>query len=482
MRRRRSRARTVAPRDADASTAAFCRHSSSRESNFPSRRERRASPDMLGALASAASRWRAIASAIAFVVAFRATSADGDGTIDLQKFIRRRKNRARWRARRRPEARASDAVDEDADASARDARARAAGGKRGTRRRMSANFVLGVVSAPYEDGGEDDQFAGKALMIVHGKPAFARAAESMKRCARLDRVVVATDDYRIVETAKEYGIETVLVARDARRTASTYARQAAKLTGGGWDFVVALKVDECLIDADSVDACVMEMEANADEWCVASTCVAATDPARLESETRPRCVFDKQGFALYLTRAVIPAIGSKPRETMTGELDLTQRETKNRLDAAAMHWHVLGCSCYDAMYLRTLVDDSNDTTPLQRMENIEALNTLENGYKIKVCPVNNQTPALRAPEDVAVLEEVLRARVVQNAASAVKKKRASPKSALPRHVKRDKSRAARVRAEPSASEVSDAPSPSAGSPSATDDVPSPRAGDRTAAS
>ena len=438
---------------------------------------------MLGALARVASRWRAIASAIAFVVAFRATSADGDGAIDLQKFIRRRKNRARWRARRRPEARASDAVDEDADASARDARARAAGGKRGTRRRMSANFVLGVVSAPYEDG-EDDQFAGKALMIVHGKPAFARAAESMKRCARLDRVVVATDDYRIVETAKEYGIETVLVAQDARRTASTYARQAAKLTGGGWDFVVALKVDECLIDADSVDACVMEMEANADEWCVASTCVAATDPARLESETRPRCVFDKQGFALYLTRAVIPAIGSKPRETMTGELDLTptKRETKNRLDAAAMHWHVLGCSCYDAMYLRTLVDDSNDTTPLQRMENIEALNTLENGYKIKVCPVNNQTPALRAPEDVAVLEEVLRARVVQNAASAVKKKRASPKSALPRHAKRDKSRAARVRAEPSASEVSDAPSPSAGSPSATDDVPSPRAGDRTAAS
>jgi hypothetical protein len=78
---------------------------------------------MLGALARVASRWRAIASAIAFVVAFRATSADGDGTIELQKFIRRRKNRARWRARRRPEARASDAVDEDADASARDARA-----------------------------------------------------------------------------------------------------------------------------------------------------------------------------------------------------------------------------------------------------------------------------------------------------------------------------------------------------------------------
>jgi len=444
---------------------------------------------MLGALTSVARRWRAIASAIAFAVAFHATSADGDGAIDLQKFIRRRKNRARWRARGPSAPRGTRAVDDDAEASARDARAREQGTKRGQRRRMNANFVLGVVSAPYEDGEDECPWAGKALAIVHGKPAFARAAESLKRCARLDRVVVATDDYRIVETAKEYGIETVLVAQDARRTASNYARQAAKMTGGGWDFIVAVKVDECLIDADAVDACVMEMEANADEWCVASTCAAATDPARLESESRPRCVFDKHGFALYFTHAVIPAIGAKPRETMTGELDLTptKRDTKHRLDAAAMHWHVLGCACYDAMYLRTLVDESNDTTPLQRMENIEALNTLENGYKIKVCPVNNQTPALRAPEDVAALEEVLRARVVQNAAIAVKKKRASPKSALPRHVKHDKSRAVRDRAasdaddKPSASEISGAPTPSAGSPSATDVDAAHRADDRTAA-
>lgn len=56
--------------------------------------------------------------------------------------------------------------------------------------------------------------------------------------------------------------------------------------GGGWDFVVMLKVDECLIDVDFVDVCVMEMEANADEWCVASTCVAVMDFVWFESEIR----------------------------------------------------------------------------------------------------------------------------------------------------------------------------------------------------
>ena len=282
------------------------------------------------------------------------------------------------------------------------------------RRGKSKTFALGTVYAPYEDGAEPT-FAGKPLCLVHGKPAVARLVETMKKSERLDRVVVVTDDYRVVEAAKEYGAETTLVSAETRRTPSAYAREAAKMTGGGWDLVCVVDVEECMLDVDSVDACVLAMEFEDEDGCAAATCAAATDPARVDVETRPKCVEDAHGYAMYLSRATIPAVGAKERETMPGELDLTPTKwhAKDReIRLSRPHTHVLGAMCYDAAYLRFFVDDKAEPTPLQRMENIDSLRILETGYGLRVCHVNYPAPALRSPADVPELERLIQRRLL----------------------------------------------------------------------
>ena len=117
------------------------------------------------------------------------------------------------------------------------------------------------------------------------------------------------------------------------------------------------------------------MEIEDEDGCAAATCAAATDPARIELETRPKCVEDAHGYAMYLSRATIPAIGVKERETMPAELDLTPTKWQDKdreIRLSRPHTHVLGAVCYDAAYLRFFVDDKAEPTPLQRMENIDA--------------------------------------------------------------------------------------------------------------
>ena len=57
-----------------------------------------------------------------------------------------------------------------------------------------------------------------------------------------------------------------------------------------------------------VDARELAMEIGRRGRVLAATCAAATDPARIELETRPKCVEDAHGYAMYLSRATIPAI------------------------------------------------------------------------------------------------------------------------------------------------------------------------------
>lgn len=345
--------------------------------------------------------------------------ANGEGHATAARLERRRARRAKQKQRAREKAkRAEDGGDGSA-----------VGMKKGGGP-AHASYALGVVVASYES--VDRMYPGRPLAVIHGKPAFARAAESAKRSTRLDRVVVATDDFRIVEAAKEYGLETVLVTSDCEGTLSAMACEAARLTGGGWDYVCACGADEPLIESEAFDACMLEMEQNLDEWCVAATCVAAMEiggGADSKESSRPKCVADKQGFAMYVSNGLIPVRGKVGTKTLTREQSLTPasvKEAKAMKDLASSYWQQVEIMCWDADYLRIIC--SAEKTPLQAIENLEILNTLENGYKVRVTPIGYTAPRLYVPGDLKAVEETLVARIT--AARKLKGNKNSPTSAL----------------------------------------------------
>ena len=339
-------------------------------------------PPVRALLAALVTKWRPVLSLAAGALAFTVTDKVSSTERDSRSPVVAQRRRARRLKRR--------------------ARALNAGSKGARGTKKSKSYALGVIVAVYDDG----VFAGKPLAIVHGKPAFARAYEAAKKSTALDRVVVVTDDYRISEVARQFNAEVVMITEEmngeGRGSASRAAACAARATGGGWDAVCAVGADEPMIETEVIDACIMELENNGDEWCVMSTALAAMDEEEIARDSRPKCVFDVNGFALYFSGSLIPARMDERKQTLDAN-GVSVRESVGN------YWHQLGVTVYDADYLRML--QASDPTPLQKQENLEMLNTLENGYKIKVVTVDYVAPKICVPEDIPRVEAVLAKRI-----------------------------------------------------------------------
>ena len=68
---------------------------------------------------------------------------------------------------------------------------------------------IGIIPARYESS----RFPGKPLVDIHGKSMIQRVYEQCLK-AKLNRVVVATDDTRIFEHVKDFEGEVVVEARE----------------------------------------------------------------------------------------------------------------------------------------------------------------------------------------------------------------------------------------------------------------------------
>jgi len=99
-----------------------------------------------------------------------------------------------------------------------------------------------------------------------------------------------------------------------------------------------------------------------------------------------KCVFDQQQNALYFSRSPIPYI-----------------HPEKPLQAYA---HI-GIYCYRTPFLKKILDQN--PSPLQISEDLEQLNVLEKGYRIKLALVEEMALGVDTPQDLMKLERYLTA-------------------------------------------------------------------------
>jgi len=92
---------------------------------------------------------------------------------------------------------------------------------------------------------------GKPLVSLAGKPLIQRVYERAKLAKRADRVIVATDDERIVKAVEGFGGEARMT-RTAHRTGTERVAEVAAREGG--DVFVNVQGDEPMLDPQSIDA------------------------------------------------------------------------------------------------------------------------------------------------------------------------------------------------------------------------------------
>jgi 3-deoxy-manno-octulosonate cytidylyltransferase (CMP-KDO synthetase) len=207
------------------------------------------------------------------------------------------------------------------------------------------------------------------------------------RGARLvSRVIVATDDQRILEAVRSHGGEARLTSPDAQSGTDRVAEVAATLDA---EFIVNVQGDEPLIEAATIDAAVEPLLKDS-EIQISTT----SEPIHsIEDVFNPNVVkvaTDAQGFALYFSRSPVPYVRVAPGLT----LEQTLRRDQTLLSNYRKH---SGLYAYRSRFLQQFA--RMEQSVLERLESLEQLRALENGFRIRVVKVDHASIGVDTEQD-----------------------------------------------------------------------------------
>jgi 3-deoxy-manno-octulosonate cytidylyltransferase (CMP-KDO synthetase) len=233
------------------------------------------------------------------------------------------------------------------------------------------------------------RFPGKALHEIGGKPLLQHVWERCRRAKRLDRLIIATDDFRIAETAFNWGAEVAMTSAKHESGTDRIAEVAAKLKP--FAHVINIQGDEPLIDPKLIDRLVRELQRDKKLEMITAA-HPFEDPGDAQSPHQVKVVLNKKGEALYFSRAAIPASRNGGLQTAD---ELRRRFGKRR--SLPLYFRHQGIYGYRRDLLLRFVRWK--PSPLERAESLEQLRALENGVKIQVVMTGSGSPGVDTPED-----------------------------------------------------------------------------------
>jgi len=207
---------------------------------------------------------------------------------------------------------------------------------------------------------------GKALKDVAGKPLLQWVFDTAKESGA-ESITIATDDERIRAAAEKFGADVCMTSAKHR---SGTDRIAEVVSEKGWEddaVVVNLQGDEPFMPAVLLDQVAETLESH--ERAVMSTVCHVIDNENDYSDANVvKVVIDKNGYALYFSRASIPWHRDAISSGITPEIP--------------GHRHI-GLYAYRAGFVKQY--SQWQPCDLEEAESLEQLRVLWNGYKIAVC-------------------------------------------------------------------------------------------------
>lgn len=241
------------------------------------------------------------------------------------------------------------------------------------------------------------RFPGKALHPIAGKPLLQHVWERCRRARKLDRLIIATDDFRIAEAAFDWGAEVAMTSPNHASGTDRIAEVAAKLKP--FAHIINVQGDEPLIDPKLIDRLVRELQRDKKLEMITAA-HPFDDPADVASPHQVKVVLNQKGEALYFSRAVIPASREGGLEAAGEE---GRRFRKRR--SLVLHFRHQGIYGYRRELLLRFVRWK--TSPLERAESLEQLRALENGVRIRVVMTGSGSPGVDTPEDAEAVAALL---------------------------------------------------------------------------
>ena len=241
---------------------------------------------------------------------------------------------------------------------------------------------IGIIPARYAS----TRFPGKPLAMLGGRTVIQRVYEQAS--AVLEEAYVATDDERIFKAVEEFGGQVVMTRQD-HKSGTDRIEEAAEKIGTQADVIINIQGDEPFIQKSQIETLKSLFE-NPDTQIGTlgkkfESIEAVTNP------NSPKIVTDKNGFALYFSRSVIPYIRGKEQAEWLQYFPFLKH---------------LGLYAYRRDVLRQITQLPQ--SPLEMAESLEQLRWLENGYRIRVGLTDVETVGIDTPDDLRRAEEFLK--------------------------------------------------------------------------
>jgi 3-deoxy-manno-octulosonate cytidylyltransferase (CMP-KDO synthetase) len=238
--------------------------------------------------------------------------------------------------------------------------------------------AIGVIPARYGS----TRFEGKVIKDLCGKPVIQHVYERAKKARALDDLIIAVDDERVMKVVEGFGAKAVFTSKSH---ATGTDRLAEVVNAIDVKIVVNIQGDEPLINPLIIDELVQTMQRDP-SVSMATVVKKSYSEDEFRSPDVVKAILDKNNFAMYFSRAPIPAL-LKP-----GGKD-------------AYFYKHLGIYAYNKDFLFSF--KKQPASYLENGERLEQLRALESGYKIKAIETQFETVGVDTPADLQLAKILL---------------------------------------------------------------------------
>ena len=238
-------------------------------------------------------------------------------------------------------------------------------------------MIVGIIPARFAS----TRLMGKPLADIGGKPLIQHTYESASKSKLIKKIIIAVDDKKVEEVCRGFGAEVVLTAKEFETGSDRIAHVVNSIDEA--KIIVNIQGDEPFISGEMIDHAIEPLLFDK-EVEVSTLAKRITTVKELNSPDVVKVVFDYTNNALYFSRSPIPFV----REANTDE---------KRIEKAEIYKHI---GLY-AFRRKALMEFTKlKPTDLERIEKLEQLRMLENGFKIKIVVTEMESIGVDTQEDL----------------------------------------------------------------------------------
>lgn len=241
--------------------------------------------------------------------------------------------------------------------------------------------IVGVIPARYKSS----RFPGKPLADICGKPMIWWVYHQCLKVDELSAVYVATDDERIEKACLENNINVIMTS-DKHMTGTDRLGEVARKIPA--DLYVNIQGDEPLIEPENIRKAIFPFYDN-EELQITNLMTKITNPVDVVNFTVPKVIVNKDNVGIYLTRSTAPY-------------------PKGSIDYSFYKQVCVYGFKPEALQFYCEYGEKYGKARMEKIEDIEILRFIENGYRVQYIEVDSDTVAVDTQNDLVLVNQIVK--------------------------------------------------------------------------